>query len=152
MIVEALRERLSPEQRRFIKFCIVGGSGVFVNLAFLAVGQWLTADLSPTLSGALASGLGIVVSVFTNFLINSAWTWGDRDVATGASSWAARLGTYYLASAAAIGIQFGTAQGLYLVLEWNLYLAQCCGILLGTVVNYLANNRWTFASKDGASN
>ena len=63
----------------------------------------------------------------------------------------ARARSLVLASAAAIGIQFGTAQGLSLVLEWNLYLAQCCGILLGTVVNYLANNRWTFASKDGTS-
>ncbi len=30
----------------------------------------------------------------------------------------------------------------------SLYLGQTAGILLGTAINFLANNRWTFTSSD----
>mgnify|MGYP003889173931 CR=1 FL=1 len=37
--------------------------------------------------------------------------------------------------------------GLRFALEMNLYLAQAVGIGLGTVVNYVVNNLWTFRDR-----
>ena len=37
--------------------------------------------------------------------------------------------------------------GLRFLLEVDLYLAQFIGIALGTVVNYVVNNVWTFRDR-----
>ena len=126
--------------RRILQFATVGVSGVLVNMASVWAGLQLVQAADPDLRDALASALGILVSVFTNFLLNDVWTWGDREK----GSWLSRLARYYLVSAAAALLQFGCAMGLRLLLDINLYLAQFSGIALGTIVNYVANNRWTF--------
>ena len=131
---------LIKRHRRMLQFGFVGVSGVFVNLAFVWIGLRLLAGTDPILHDAAASALGIVVSVFTNFVLNDLWTWGDRRK----GPWWVRLGRYYLVSAAAGLLQFGCAMGLRLSLDVSLYLAQGVGIGLGTVVNYVANNLWTF--------
>ena len=143
-MLEALRRRLTPEQRRFVKFCVVGASGVVVNLAFVWVGQLAAASLEPGSRDVVASLLGIVVSVFGNFLLNNLWTWGDRTQGADRRAFWTRVVQYYVASAAAIAIQFVTAQALLHGLEWNIYVGQTAGILLGTAVNYIANNTWIF--------
>lgn len=142
-----LRRHLDPEQRRFVKFCLVGASGVVVNMAFLALGLALFAGLEKVPREALASALGIVVSVFGNFLLNDLWTWGDREKGTRRRDRLSRVGLYYVASAAAIAIQFGVAQALALAFGVVIYVAQAAGILLGTAVNFLLNNRITFRDR-----
>lgn len=132
-------DRLRRHQR-ILQFATVGVSGVLVNMASVWVGLRIVLIADPQLRDALASALGIVVSVFTNFLLNDAWTWGDR----AKGPWLSRLARYYLVSAAAALLQFGCAMGLRLLLDVNLYLAQFSGIALGTIINYVANNRWTF--------
>lgn len=149
-LLNAIRQRTTPEQRRFIKFCFVGSSGVAVNLAFVYVGRQVgesNLELSGDLRDAFASVVGILVSVFTNFLLNDWWTWGDRAKGARKRDFLARVGWYYLASGAAIAIQFGVAMVLLLAADMLIYVAQAIGILLGTVVNYVANNKWTFRDK-----
>ena len=109
-------------------------------MGFVWFGQRGFAVADPDLKDALSSALGIVVSVFTNFVLNDLWTWGDRSK----GSWFSRLARYYLVSTLAGLLQFGCAMGLRFLLDLNLYLAQIAGIGLGTVVNYVANNLWTF--------
>jgi len=135
---------LPPAWLRFVKFGLVGASGVVVNLAFVWVGLALWNGSPEGTRKALASALGIVVSVFTNFLLNDAWTWADRRKGDRRRDLLARVGRYYLASAAAIALQYGVAMVLAQAADWNLYLAQLVGIALGTVVNYVVNNVWTF--------
>ena len=135
---------LIHRHRRLLQFGAVGFSGVLVNLAFVWAGQALFAAAAPDLRDALSSALGIVVSVLTNFLLNDLWTWRDRDKG---GSWLARLARYGLVSAAAGVLQFGCAMGLRLLLDANLYLAQAAGIGLGTAVNYVINNLWTFRDR-----
>ncbi|MEE2779974.1 MAG: hypothetical protein VYE15_05605, partial [Myxococcota bacterium] len=62
----AIRDLLTPERVRFVRFCVVGGSGVFVNLAFVWLGELMSAGLSEVARSVFPSVLGIVVSVFTN--------------------------------------------------------------------------------------
>ncbi|MCB9786955.1 MAG: GtrA family protein [Deltaproteobacteria bacterium] len=149
MILDQIRKRTSPGQRRFIKFCVVGSSGVVVNLVVM----WLTAHalagtMEATLVDVAASAVGILVSVFTNFVINDVWTWGDRQKGRRRRDFLGRVARYYIASGLAIAIQFGTAQTLVFVVGFDKYLAQVLGILLGTAFNYVANNRWTFRHHD----
>jgi putative flippase GtrA len=129
---------LTPTRRRFVKFGMVGSSGVVVNLAFV----WLALQFAT--SQELASAIGILVSVFTNFLLNDAWTWGDRTKRSGVGSFFLRVSQYYLASGLAIAIQYGTAMTFVHAWDQNVYVGQLIGIGMGMVVNFIVNNFWTF--------
>ena len=133
-----ITKHLTPERKRFIKFGLVGSSGVFVNLLFV----WLTLLISDDES--IASAAGILVSVFTNFLLNDSWTWGDRSKKRGASTFALRALQYYVASGIAIAIQFGTTMVFVHVWELSVFLGQVVGIVLGMFINFVVNNFWTF--------
>jgi dolichol-phosphate mannosyltransferase len=154
--VNALRSLLhrftTPGQRRFIKFCVVGASGVPVNLAVTWLGHtMLFASLSPDWRNASSFLAGIAVSIFTNFLLNDMWTWGENR-ASSEHGFVGRLGRFYLVCSLASGIQFGVAMALTLWLQLHYLLAQLAGIALATAVNYAVNNLWTFKNKDqGAS-
>lgn len=57
---------------RFLKFCVVGASGIMVNICLL----WaLTEKIG--LYYLISSAIGIEISIFTNFILNDGWTWKD---------------------------------------------------------------------------
>lgn len=163
-----VRRVLSPEQRRVVKFAVVGGSGVFVNLAVVAlVSRVLLVDLGTVhlpLLGArqpadfLALLAGIAVSIVTNFLINDRWTWGDRDKG-GRGAWFVRLFHFAMANGIAAALQFTVAWsalrfalfdhslfGIEL-LPWAPTLASLLGIGIATPLNYVVNHLWTFRDR-----
>ena len=143
-LLRLLRRLLSKEQRRFIKFCLVGGSGVPVNLVLTWVGyRLLFAGLGGEARKA-AYVVGILVSILTNFLLNDLWTWKDRHKAEG--HFVGRLLRFYLVSSVAALLQFGTAMGLGVWLHLHYLIAQLCGIAVATAVNFVINNAWTFRS------
>ena len=133
-----------------MKFCFVGASGVPVNLLFTWVGySFLFATAEMAWRTALASLLGILVSIFTNFVLNDLWTWADRDKVTlGIGS---RLARFYLVSAVAAVVQFAAAMSLVEALGLHYLIAQLSGIAVAMVLNYVANNFWTFRESDEAS-
>jgi dolichol-phosphate mannosyltransferase len=147
-LLRLVRRLLSKEQRRFLKFCIVGAAGVPVNLSctWLAY-RTLFAGLGGQARTAGAYLLGIAVSIFTNFLLNDLWTWADREKLEG--RFLGRLLRFYLVCAAASAVQFGTAMLLSGWLGLHYLLAQLCGIALATAGNFLLNNRWTFRRQRG---
>jgi len=57
---------------RFLKFCIVGGSGVIVNMGLL----WLLTEIVG-LYYLISSAISIETSIVTNFILNDYWTWKD---------------------------------------------------------------------------
>ena len=144
---ELVDQHLSTAQKRFLKFGIVGASGVAVNLAFVWLGLEVMRELEEATRNAFASALGIAVSVISNFVLNDLWTWGDREKGVRKRDLAARFGAYCLASGAAVMIQYGCAQVLSQAFDWNLYLAQLIGIILGMALNFVVNNRWTFRNR-----
>lgn len=145
-----MQRLLSPERRRFIKFCVVGASGVPVNLACTWFGYHVLFTLqSDELRKAFSFLLGIAVSIFTNFVLNDLWTWKDREKAA-SGGFLGRMARFYLVSAVGASLQFGTAMGLSVWLGVHYLLAQAAGIALATAVNYAANNLWTFRGKAGS--
>ncbi len=57
---------------RFLKFCVVGASGVLVNLGAL----WLLTQAD--VRASYASAWAIEISILSNFAINERWTFADR--------------------------------------------------------------------------
>jgi len=140
-----LARRLS--RIRYFKFGVVGASGTVVNMAVLYLCHnylfdGLEADLGkPYLSLAVA----IALATLNNFSWNRLWTWADRrgDASEQAApGFSQQLLKYALASWFGIGVQY------VLTLWWSHFmhymLANVLAILVASVSNFLANDRWTF--------
>ena len=154
--------KLIKRYHRILKFGIVGASGIPVNLFFVWLGKVvLFTGFSQGWSDGMAYLLGIVVSIFTNFLLNYWWTWKDRRGTGGIRNFFQKLGKFYLVSAVAAVIQYVvtisssawlkgyvsmrvTLSGNYRV--YNL-IAPTIGIAVAFIVNYLVNNYWTFRAE-----
>ena len=144
-LLKTFQKLLTRERRRFLKFCVVGASGVPVNLLFMWIAfNWIFPTLEQSLRVPCASGFGFAVSVLTNFLLNDLWTWRDRPKNKGGFVW--RLLRFYLVSSAGGAIQIACTTGLNRV-GLHYMLAQLCGIALATAINYVVNNLWTFGDK-----
>jgi putative flippase GtrA len=126
--------------RRFARFALVGCSGMAVNLGVL----WGWMQWGPGFAWQIPVGtaLAIVVSIFTNFLLNDGWTWRDRRGAD-VPGWTVRLGRYYGSAAAGAVVQWLVAQ-LVGALGVHYLAATMCGIAAATACNYLALEHWVF--------
>ncbi|PJA26463.1 MAG: hypothetical protein CO189_10725 [candidate division Zixibacteria bacterium CG_4_9_14_3_um_filter_46_8] len=124
---------------RFLKFSIVGGSGVIVNMGML---YFLT-----EFAGFyyLASSLiAIEVSILCNFVLNDLWTWGDKKHQT-KKRYLERMARYNL-SAAASGF-LGNFVIMTVLTEaggLQYLLSNFIGIGVGILLNYFLNDRWTY--------
>ena len=120
-------EKSRATARRIARFCVVGFSGVPVNLVTTwAAHEWVFVALAPERRTAGAYMLGIAVSIFTNFVLNDAWTWGNTS--SKRSGWWGRLARFYAVSTLAACVQFFAAMGLVLGLALHYLLAQLIGI------------------------
>lgn len=123
----------AEDWRQLLRFCVVGTSGVAVNLAVFS--------LLVTQGGIhhlLAATISFVVAWSTNFVLNKHWTFRRHDLSV-VQQGARNL----LVSLVALGLNLAIlalleAQGL------NEILAQLIAIALVTPVNFLLNRRWSF--------
>ncbi len=139
--------------KRLVQFGLVGVSGIFVNMAALAL-FYDGLDLPHVLSSAAA----IEVSIVSNFLLNNAWTFRDRNADAGAG-FLNRMVRYNLVSLVGMAIQLGVAVLVtnamvdYLSLDepsWTVYPAQLGGIAVAMIWNFASNFYWTWAQKKPA--
>ena len=123
---------------RFLKFCVVGGSGVFVNYGvYLPFTRWLGVLEETALVASIA------VSIFTNFLFNEAWTFRDRRTG-GLAGKLRRLGRFYLVSLGGAAIQWGVSMLCFRWLGLDDRLAVLVGIGVATAWNFVVNLLWTW--------
>jgi putative flippase GtrA len=138
---------------RYIKFGLVGASGTVVNLAVLYTAhEYLFRAIEAPGSKPYASlALAIAVATVNNFSWNRLWTWADRlqlsHERSGRKSPASgvllrQFGLYTLASWFGIALQYGLT--LWLTNYLHYMLANVIAIVIASVSNYLANDRWTF--------
>lgn len=155
------RERLLALLRwllgiRYIKFGMVGASGTVVNIVVLYLGhEYLFQSLEGAQGKPYASlALAIAVATVNNFTWNRLWTWADRvaharqdagSAAPPAYSLGAQLAKYALASWFGIGLQYVLT--LWLAHSMHYMLANVIAILIASVSNFLANDRWTFRKR-----
>ncbi len=152
---------------RFLKFCVVGASGVLVNMGCLTLFARLMG-----MNANLAAALAIEVSIVTNFLVNELWTFRDRRAEKGglfrrmwkfhlvslvgaALQWMVFVGANCIFASwmnmDVIGVDGGWFERVILhpvtnppaVGNW-MYLAQLVGIAVATLWNFFANFYWTW--------
>src|ERR1017187_1450203 len=123
--------------RQFIKFCLVGGSGVVVDMAvlhLLADSRWCGWNV--TLSKICSAG----AAMLNNFLWNELWTFrrsrGHIEKHTGVMR---RLVRFYAICGIGIGLAVLFLNLFYGWLGFNLYVANFLAIVLVTVWNFWMN-------------
>jgi putative flippase GtrA len=132
---------MGPHLRQFVKFCLVGGSGVFVNLAVfnLTMLLWrLAAGHDPLLAKYVANALGFVVSVLTNYYLNRRWTFRSNGAVH------RELPKFFTVSIAA----YLANLGVFTVCLTQLHIApnasQLIAIACVMPINFLLNKLWSF--------
>ncbi|MFN3926100.1 MAG: glycosyltransferase [Pseudanabaenaceae cyanobacterium] len=114
-----LKQQIPVPIRRFIKFGIVGFTGVFVDMAIF----YLLSDPSKLGWGITRSKIiAAEVSIISNFILNDLWTFGD--LAQQQRGWSARLKRF-------LKFNLICASGLFLNV-----------VLLNMLVNYFSLNRY----------
>lgn len=137
---------------RYVRFGLVGASGTVVNLAVLFTAhEYLFSAIEPPGSKPYFSlALAIAIATVNNFTWNRLWTWSDRVHATSAQHeegvslrrLLAQLGQYATASWLGIALQYGLT--LWLTHFMHYMLANVIAIVIASVSNFIANDRWTF--------
>jgi dolichol-phosphate mannosyltransferase len=128
------------QSSEFIKFCIVGTSGVLVNM-----GVYILLTRMGRIPLEIASPLAIECSILSNFTFNNAWTFRSRNTHSGLLH---RLLRFHVVSSFS-----GIANYLVLLLlvrifgVWDI-LGNLTGIAAATLINYFMNSLWTWRETD----
>ena len=128
---------------RYIKFGLVGASGTVVNLAVLYLCQeFLLASIFSGEQRLYASlAIAILLATVNNFAWNRLWTWRDRQ-AEFHGGIATQFVRYGLASWLGTSVQYILT--LWLAQHVHYLLGNVLAIVLASVINYFANDWWTF--------
>lgn len=148
----SLLTKILSEKARILKFATVGASGTIVNLAFVWLGNaWFFTALGEPHQTWISYALAIIVSIFSNYILNYHWTWRDRR-GLGVAYFFLHLLKYYLTSMAAAGLQFLIANGLFFILFagnaavpvfWKMSAA-LAGIGTTAIISFLVHHFWNF--------
>jgi dolichol-phosphate mannosyltransferase len=128
---------------RFFKFCVVGGTGVVVDMTLLyLLSDPSTLALGLTRSKAVAAETAIV----TNFLLNDAWTFGDRTRrARGIRAKFRRFVGFNAICAAGLVLNVVILNLLFNLAGLDRYLSNAIAIVSVTGWNYWLNRKLNFA-------
>jgi len=122
--------------KTFLKFGIVGVSGIAVNLAAFTV------LLGLGMNKYLASPLAIEASIITNFLLNNYWTFSARDMNDKVHI---RGLKFNVVSFVALAVSYSTFIILSTIDPAGIpQVHQAIGIVPATLINYFLNSYWTF--------
>ncbi len=155
--------RLGANLWQFVRFCLVGGSGVIVNLAVftLVLLVWLLVsghidsasglassvhglvvkkdtDGLPAAATYLANAAGFVVAVMSNYYLNRRWTFrSSKDIRS-------ELPKFFTVSVVAYGGQLA----IFWLLRGQAHVApipsQLFAIVFVMPINFVANKLWSF--------
>lgn len=129
---------------RFVKFGIVGGLGILVNMLAYAL-----LHEKVGIADFIGRALAIEIAVLHNFSWNFFWTWRDRGRSF--NTFFNRLLRYH-------GSTFIASFVIPLVIGWIVdrtlddfpfanYISHLTGIAAGMLVNYLISDLWVFRAK-----
>lgn len=126
------------ELLRFVKFYLVGTIGTLLNMGLL----WILTEfigLPYLISAVIATGCAII----SNFILNNFFTFSDRCSAT-VPIFVSRLLKFSLVSLSGMAINVG-ALWLFTEVAGIYYLhSNLLGIVLATLLRYIANSLWTW--------
>ena len=126
--------------KRYASFCIVGGSGVIVDMGVICL------LASPSMLGwnlTLSKVIAAETAILNNFIWNDVWTFRGLVVSgNDCLQRLARLGKFNLICLAGIGISVLLLNVQVYWLHLNVYLANFIAIVLVSVWNFFMNLRF----------
>jgi dolichol-phosphate mannosyltransferase len=129
---------------RYLKFCIVGLSGVVVDMAVLhSLVQFEQTPLWVTLSKVVAAQTAIV----TNFILNDGWTFRDRAAVAVVGVYSGkfrRFVRFNLVCLSGTGLGVGILNALVFRIGWNLYLSNLLTIVVVSIWNFALSRRFAW--------
>ena len=129
------------ELRRFIKYCVVGCSGILVNM-------WIFAALTSLGLGYLIAGvLALEATIGTNFLLNEFWVFADSQ--RKGNTLKARLRRFLMFNLFCAGGVVLSVFMLWVLADFvgvNYLLSNFIGIAVATVWNYGTNANVTWGT------
>lgn len=121
---------------RFIKFCVVGGSGVVVDFGITYIcKEWLR------LNKYIANSLGFVCAATSNYFLNRIWTFESADPRI-----TRQYLTFFLISAAGLAINNLIVYALNDRAGVKFYLSKLIATAGVTLWNFFMNYYITFTS------
>jgi len=127
------RKSIWEQKRRFIKYCLVGLTGVIVNEFFLF---FFTEFVG--LFYLISSLIAIEISVITNFLLNDNWTFQDRKKS--------KYRFFRFNFVSIVGIVINMCILFFFTSFLSIYylISNLFGIAGATLWNYVINFKWTW--------
>ena len=133
---------------RFVRFGIVGGSGVLVNQATLYLLHDPTKLALPLMWSASAAWQ---VAVVSNFVWNETWTFADRvSGAAGAKGRLVRFVKFELICLVGLGISLVVLRFCTERLAMHYLVANLVAIAVSTGWNFLVNLRFNWSARSAA--
>lgn len=119
---------------KFLKFGVVGFSGVFVDFGI----TWLCRE-KIRLNQYLANSTGFLCAVISNYLLNRVWTFESSDPAV-----VVQFSKFLLASLIGLALNNGIIYLLNERFRVNFYLAKLVATAVVMLWNFWANYTYTF--------
>ncbi|MEI6886377.1 MAG: GtrA family protein [Bacteroidota bacterium] len=120
---------------KFIKFCMVGFSGVFVDFGITFICKEFL-----KIQKYISNAIGFAMAATTNYMLNRAWTFHSHNPHIGLE-----FTRFFLIALIGLGINLliiWTMTGKFKV---NFYVSKLMATVLVTVWNFLINAYFTFA-------
>jgi dolichol-phosphate mannosyltransferase len=122
---------------QFIRFALVGSSGVFVNMAVYSGSIYLL-----HVHYLLAATFSFMVAMTSNFILNLRWTFKTHD--QGIKRIRDQYLKYFMVTLISYGINMVVLWIQVDFWHWHKILAQLVAILITTLSNFLGSKLWAF--------
>ncbi|MHB1132647.1 MAG: GtrA family protein [Chloroflexota bacterium] len=121
-------------RQRFVRFGLVGTSGLLVNSIVLFLG-YEVASLPLT----IASILAVETAIANNYLWNNLWTFAQRTFSL------AKFLKFNLVSLAGMALTVATLTSLVQYFGWHYLIANVFAVAITMLWNFVANSLWTWS-------
>lgn len=120
---------------KFIKFCIVGFTGIFVDFGVTYFFKEIV-----KIQKYVANAIGFTTAATTNYFFNRLWTFHSHN-----PNIASEFSRFFVIALIGLGINSLIIYILNGKFKWNFYLAKLVATIIVTLWNFLINAYFTFA-------
>lgn len=146
-------KRLFEDKKRgiaeFIKFCLVGGSGMVVDLFFVFISMQVLSNLavaSPLFRFRIARASGFFFALTSNFLLNRTFTFAKA----ARGNIYRQYTSYFIVAFSAFIVNWSTSVYLYektVFFNKHYLVAAFMGVIAGTMINFTGSKLIVFNNK-----
>jgi putative flippase GtrA len=120
---------------KFIKFGIVGFSGVFIDFGI----TYLLRE-KVKIQQFVANAIGFCCAATSNYFLNRVWTYHSQNPQV-----AIEFGNFFLISLMGLGINTLILWFLVKKMDWNFYFSKLLAVGVVTIWNFVINTLYTFS-------